>query len=492
MIQAAQTDYERIFHPEKIAIIGVSGKGIGFGAGMFFALKTIGYPGEIFLVNPKGGCLGGQEIYKRIEDIPEAFDLAIIAVSAPAVPGALEACRQKGAVAAEILSSGFKELGTAEGIALEKEIQKIAGRGIRVIGPNCFGIYCPESGLTILPGADLPRQSGPVAFSSQSGGMAINFANAGKSMCLGFSKVVSFGNGADLRETELLEYFRQDPQTRIITMYIEGVENGQAFYETLKAVSREKPVIVYKGGLSKAGSRAVRSHTASMGGSRRIWRAILEQANAVQVRDMPEMARASLAFARLPAGVYRNLCVLGGGGALGVDAADAAEEYGMRIPPFEAGLAGRIDAHLPKPGSSPGNPVDVANPLVEPAVLKEVMLLAAEDERIDLQILITLLHSYTNLARMVDKPVKEVVPYTELADSVKAVMEKTGKPVMVILNNPKRGIDDLDVVEMIESARGAFCERGIAVLDDLREALQAVAHVNAYYGGRENEQTGGC
>lgn len=479
-----QTDYERIFNPEKIAIIGVSSKGRGFGSNVYRALQMIGYERGVYLVNPRGGSLDGEPIYKSVAEIPGGFDLAIITVAAEAVPKVLEACQQKGAAAAEILSSGFKELGTEEGIALEEEISRVAQNGIRVIGPNCFGIYCPKSGLTLMPGPDLSRRTGTVAFSSQSGGMAVDFANKGKSIGLSFSKVVSFGNGADLRETELLHYFSRDPDTGIIALYIEGVADGEGFYEALCEAGREKPVIAMKGGLSESGSRAVASHTASMGGSRKIWQSILRQANAIEVRDPDEMARACLAFSYLPERTFHNLSVLGGGGALGVAAADAAESVGVSIPPFEKALSERIDALLPKPGSSPANPVDVANPYVAPKVLKEVLLLAAEDPRIDIQFLITLFHHYKNLAQLTGQAVRDVTPFTELADGVREVMDKTEKPVMIILNNPKRGADHLDVVEMIEAARSAFLCRGIPAFDDLNEALRALGHVNAYYGGR--------
>lgn len=485
--QERDTDFERIFYPETMAIVGVSSKGAGFGSGIFYALRAIGYAGRIYLVNPRGGSLAGETIYRSVAEIPEKLDLAVIAVAAAAVPEVLEACRQKGAAAAQILSSGFRELGTAEGIALEEELVRIAARGIRVIGPNCFGIYCPASGLTMLPGPDLSRRPGPVAFSSQSGGLAVDFANLGKSLGLTFSKMVSFGNGADLRETELLQYFGRDPQTRMVALYVEGVNDGEAFFQVLREVGRIKPVVVLKGGLSQAGSRAVMSHTASMGGSRRIWQSLLRQANAVPVNTPEEMARTCLAFAFLPERTFTGLSVLGGGGALGVAAADAAEEVGLRIPPFDPALCDQVDAFLPKPGSSPGNPVDVANPYVAPAALTEILRLAAGDPRVDLQVLITLFHHYKNLAQVSGQPVKEVVPFDELSAGVREVMDQTGKPVLVILSNPKRGTDHLDVVEMMEAARAAFLERGIAVFDDLRQALRAVARVNAYYGGRSDE-----
>ena len=200
------TDFERIFHPASIAILGVSSdeNSVGFGTGMLRVLKEMGFAGRIYPVNPSGGSVLGLKIYSRMEDIPERVDFAVIAVTAKLVPQALEDCLRSGVAGAEILSSGFGELGTQEGRQLEDQIREITARGIRVVGPNCFGIYCPRSGLTMLPGQDLSRESGNVAFLAQSGGMASDFAHAGEWMGIRFSKMVSFGNGADLREAEHL------------------------------------------------------------------------------------------------------------------------------------------------------------------------------------------------------------------------------------------------------------------------------------------------
>ena len=319
-IKIDNTQLQRIFHPKRLAVIGVSAGSLGFGSRTIETLLHFGYQGEICPVNPKGGTISGLKIYKTIEEIPGDLDLAIIAVPAPLVPKALEACRRKGVIGAEILSAGFKELGTPEGRALEEEIKKISRQGIRVVGPNCFGIYCPAGGLTILPGLDFPRESGPVAFLAQSGGMAGEFVMNCSSLGLTFSKVVSFGNGVDLRETELLQYLGDDPETRVICLYMEGVEDGRAFFKVLKEVTAKKPVIIYKGGLSQAGSRAVVSHTASLGGSRQIWESMMRQANAVQVNNSWEMAQAALAFVQLPERPVRGVAVVGGGGALGVAA----------------------------------------------------------------------------------------------------------------------------------------------------------------------------
>ncbi|MHB8138008.1 MAG: CoA-binding protein [Smithellaceae bacterium] len=484
------TDFERIFHPQKLAIIGVSAEenGIGFGAGMLKVITAMGFEGEIFPVNPKGGTIAGLNIFKSVEDIPENIDFAIIAVTARHVPAALEACLKKGAAGAEILSSGFSELGTPEGRELEKQIQEIAARGIRVIGPNCFGIYCPASGLTMLPGPDLSRESGSVAFLAQSGGMSIDLAHVGKWLGIRFSKVVSFGNGADLREVELLHYLADDPQTQVISMYIEGIKDGEAFFREIKAAASKKPVIVYKGGLSQAGARSVASHTASMGGSRTIWQSILKQSGAIQVNDSEELAQVNLAFALLPQKSFKSISIVGGGGAIGVTACDTAEYYGIDVPPLSSDLKARIEDILPRPGSSAVNPIDVANPFVGPQILKQVLLDAAEDKQVELQIIVSLLFHYKTIARMFGKPVTEVTPYRELAQAVRDVVDQTGKPIIAVLPNAKKGLDDMDITELIALTRQEYIQRGIPVFDELHDAIRAIAHINTYYGGKNHEQ----
>jgi acyl-CoA synthetase (NDP forming) len=475
-------DLEKIFNPKRVAIVGVSSNGMGFGAGILGSLMVIGFEGKMYPVNPKGGEFLGLRIYKKVSEIPDEIDFAIISVPASNVPAALDACRKKGAAGAEILSAGFRETATPEGIALEEEILEEARKGIRVIGPNCFGIYCPKSGLTLLPGPDLSRESGEVAFLSQSGGMAIDFGQIGMWMGVRFSKVVSFGNGVDLRECELLDYFGDDPETGVIAMYMEGVEKGSNFFGILREVAERKPVIVYKGGLSDAGSKAVESHTASMGGSERIWGSALRQCNAVQVHGLEEMAEASLTFSLLPPRSYEGISVVGGGGALGVAACDAAETYGLKLPILDKKISDRIMSILPKPGSSAFNPVDVANPLVPPQILKDTLLLAAEDDKIDLQILIQLLYHYKSLAMALGAgSVRDITPYRELADSVEEVVDKTEKPVIIVLPNNKRELQSMDLEEMIRDARDIFLKKKIPVFDDLFDALRAIHHVSKYY-----------
>lgn len=476
------TDFERLFHPRRVAIVGVSTQGLGFGRGIMDSLLAMKFDGEIYPVNPRGGEVYGRKIYPRVEDIPVPIDFAIIAVAAPLVPDAVAACREKGAVGAEILSAGFRELGTKEGIALEERIKEEARKGIRIVGPNCFGIYCPKSGLTLLPGPDLSRKSGPVAFISQSGGMSIDLAFTGMWMGFSFSKVVSFGNGSDLREVDFLEYFIHDDETGIIALYIEGVEDGAKFFRLVKKAAKKKPVIIYKGGLTESGRRAVASHTASMGGQKEIWEALIKQVGAVQVHDFQELCHTILAFSLLPLRRYRGMTALGGGGALGVAACDEAETQGMFFPKLTGHIYESINDVLPKPGSSGDNPIDVANPFVPPQTLSFIMQEAAKDERVDIQIPIILFYHFKQLVkRMGFRSMQECVPLNEYVASIAEAKEKTGKPIVLVLPNHRQEVTDLDIEEIVRQARLSFLEKQIPVFATLTDAMKAIHHVSTYY-----------
>jgi acyl-CoA synthetase (NDP forming) len=480
-------NFKRIFEPERIAIIGVSAEGLGFGKGILMALINIGYGGKLFPVNPRGGSTAGLPIYESVEAIPSPIDLGIIAVPAPLVPAAVEACMKKGAAGVEILSAGFRETGTPEGVSLESEISGLLANNFRVIGPNCFGIYNPRSGVTMLPGPDLSREPGPVGFISQSGGMAVDFAHIGKWRGIKFSTMVSFGNGVDLRETELLDYMGADPDTGIVCMYIEGLTDGRRFFEVLKSVCSKKPVIICKGGMSESGSRAAMSHTASIAGKSEIWRSVFRQCNAIPAMDIQDLCNYSLAFSALPARVYRGVSIIGGGGAIGVAAADIAAHYDMTIPEFKGAIHDSILSLLPRPGSSAKNPVDVANPFVSPDILREVLIQAAKDNAVDIQIVVQLLYHYKSIAaQLKGGTVKDLAPVASFAKAFSDAKAASGKPVFVVIPDYKQEPESLDVAEIIRDARKQYTEKGIPVFDDIKDALQSIKVVSEYYRRRNS------
>ncbi len=474
---------KRIFEPGAVAVIGVSAEGFGFGRGILLSLKTIGFNGALYPVNPRGGVIDGCTAYRTVEEIPGPIDLGIIAVPAKHVPAAIESCLSKGAAGVEILSSGFSETATQEGTDLENEIARIAAKGIRVIGPNCFGVYNPRSGLTLLPGPDLSREPGPVAFISQSGGMTVDFAHIGKWRGIRFSTMVSFGNGVDLRETELLDYFGSDPDTGVIGLYVEGLRDGRSFFDALKSVSSRKPVIICKGGRTDSGGKAAMSHTASVAGSSEVWNAVMRQCNAVPADDLDALCDIALAFTSLPRGTYRGVSLIGGGGAIGVAAADSASMLNMKVPEFGDELKASIEPHLPRPGSSARNPVDVANPYVSPASMKEILLNAARCPEVDIQIVVQLLYHYKSLSiLMPGAALDDVIPINEFADTFSLAVAETGKPVVLVLPEHKQELEALDIATVTRQARSLYAKRGIPVFGTVEQALHAIHAVSDYYG----------
>jgi len=366
-----------------------------------------------------------------------------------------------------------------------------------VLGPNCFGIYCPRSGQTLLPGPDLSRVPGGVAFLSQSGGHSIDVSHIGKWRGVHFSKVVSFGNGCDLRETEMLRYLLQDRETNVICMYIEGVADGREFFSALKEAGGIKPVLVIKGGLSESGSRAAASHTASLSGQRGIWEAVLRQCNATQAENVEEMMDAALAFSLLPEREYRGCSIMGGGGALGIAAADAAESFGLTIPRLRRDLQASIMELLPRPGSSAANPIDIANPHVPPGIIKEALIRASQDEQLDIHIVISLLYHLKALKHTLNsETIKAISPHRELAAACREAWDRGGKPVVLVLPNHKQEEDGLDIEEIIRETRRLFIEAGMPVYDDAKNALRSIASVSRYYQRRalpiQGEEKAAC
>jgi acyl-CoA synthetase (NDP forming) len=194
------------------------------------------------------------------------------------------------------------------------------------------------------------------------------------------------------------------------------------------------------------------------------------------------MAQACLAFSLLPPRIYRGITVAGGGGALGVAACDMAEAYGLSLPHLEGDIYEAVLSCLPRPGSSAANPIDVANPYVPAHMIREALIQAAKDERVDIQIQAPLLYHFKALGAMMGmKSFQQITPYLEMAAAAGEVIDVTGKPVVVVLPNPRREIADMDVEELLRQARAAFLEKGIPVFDTLSDAMRAIHHVSMYY-----------
>ncbi len=250
---------DAVFNLKSVAIVGVA-KGDEFNTRRLFLNHIIeyGFKGQVYLVNPKGGEVLGIKIHPQLKDIPGTVDYVISCIRAPLVPQLIKDSATKGVKAICVFTSGFSEFGTQQGRDLEREIQQLAQTtSVRIIGPNCLGIHSPKAGFSFVP--DFAHEAGHVAYLCQSGGNTLYLVRAAAARGIRFSKVISYGNAADIDETDLLEYFRQDPETTMIAAYIEGVKDGKRFYRTLRKISDTKPVVILKGGRTQAGSTVAAS-----------------------------------------------------------------------------------------------------------------------------------------------------------------------------------------------------------------------------------------
>lgn len=375
-------DIYLLLNPKKIAVIGASRKEGSVG---YTALKNMilsGYRGTIYIVNPKAESILGNRCYKSVKELPEVPDLACILVPAEIVPGVLRECAEKGIKVAIIISAGFKEAGP-EGEKLEKEIEKISvENGIRVLGPNCIGVMNtdPDVRFTTNFASDMPKR-GDIALISQSGAICVAILDFAKSRGIGFSKVISMGNKVDIDEVELLEYLGNDDKTKVILMYIEELREGKKFIEIAKRVSKKKPILALKAGMSPEGARAVSSHTGSLAGSPEVYKAVFKQAGVIEVETPGELFEYASLLASQPFPKGNRVGIVTNAGGPGIVATDACIEYGLKVEEISEKTKDKIRPFVP-PHAALKNPIDL---LAEADAKKfEVAIKALyEDKNID-------------------------------------------------------------------------------------------------------------
>jgi acyl-CoA synthetase (NDP forming) len=376
-----------MFYPRSVAVVGVSSNPQGWGGHSFITqLRKVGFPGGLYPVNPKATEIQGIKAYPSVKSIPKPVDLVIVSVPAPRVPEVLEDCIAAGVKNVHIFSSGFSETREEEGHQLDVRITEIIQRGgLRVVGPNCMGLYVPASKLT--PWGSLPAGNGQVAFLSQSGGHGEMLIRYAQGLGIYFSKVISFGNARGLQALDFLEYLAEDPDTRIITMYLEGLKDGNKVARLIKEINRTKPVIVWKGGLTGSGARAIASHTASMAGEESIWEAFFAQTGAVRVGSLEEIADVAMLFLHLSPLHGRRTLLLGGGGGNSVAMADICSRDGLEVPPLSENTRKQLAEFIPLAGNSIRNPLDVWMVQNTIDLFRRCIEIAVADPAVDLVII---------------------------------------------------------------------------------------------------------
>ena len=484
MTEKKNNPLDRIFSPRGIAVFGGISRPGAFGNLIALSLIRYGYPGKLYPISSKGGELNGHTIYKCIEEVDGPVDLASISVPAKFVPGILKSCLRHGVTGAQIHSSGFAEIGSPEGIALQKEVAAIAREGIRVVGPNCFGIHSPRGGITLLPGADFSKKPGSVAMLSQSGGVATDFGYEARLAGIHLSKMVSFGNGCDLDAITLLDYLLTDSETNVIAAYLEGVTNGQKFLETLRRVTRQKPVVIWKAGLTPPGNRATQSHTASLAGDADIWKGVLRQGNAIPVQGLDELMDALVALKYLKTPGPR-IALVGGGGAIGVFSCDVSHRSGLTLNHFSAATQKRLRQFYPTPGNSMQNPLDTGSPVVPVDVIENSLEIILDSEPIDILIMVFLLRplevEVRTFMEMAGVPAGPPGAYLEeMLPVLERLKKKSGREIIAIFENHAVTVADVDVEKTSRILRKAYQSRGIPVFPNVERALRGVRHAVAY------------
>lgn len=373
----------RIMKPKAVAVIGASNEAGKIGNSVMKNLINGGYQGKIYPITPKGGEVMGLQAFKSVKDVPGEIDTAVFAIPAPLVAGALKECGEKKIAGAILIPSGFGETGNIEG---QEELQRIGREyNIRLMGPNIYGFYYTPSNLcaTFCTAYDV---KGSTALSSQSGGIGMAIIGFSRSAKMGVSAIVGLGNKSDIDEDDLLLFFEQDDNTKVIAQHAEDLKDGRAFAEVAKRVSKKKPVIMLKAGRTAMGAAAAASHTGAVAGTDKIYEDVLRQSGVIRARSLRQMLELSRGVPILPTPKGENVVIITGAGGSGVLLSDACVDNGLKLlKPMPEDLDAAFRKFIPPFGAA-GNPVDITGG-EPPITYMNTVKLGLEDDRIHALIL---------------------------------------------------------------------------------------------------------
>ena len=470
MSDERRNELKAVFHPRSIAVVGASSDPRKSGAKWVAGLKAAGYLGAIYPVSASGGTIAGLHIYTSLSAIPGDVEYVVASVPARSVLQLLDECIAKRARFVQFFTAGFSETGSSEGEALERDMLERAHRaGLRIIGPNCIGNFCPAAGIPLGPvPAGRTGMPGNVSFISQSGGIAGKLVEYGIARHIRFSKGISVGNCIDLDTSDFLDYFAHDEETRVIGAYLEGTRAGRRLFESLRKASAAKPTVILKGGRTEAGSAAARSHTGSLASSAPVWSAMLHQAGAIEVHNLEELADCLLLLQQLGPVRTRNVGIVGGladgGGGISVSGSDACNDNGLTVPPLHSETKERLLDLIGEVGSILRNPVDVSPAQFRGLdTLCETLRVIASDDAIELLMIqedVDIMHSFLGVEETRD-----------INAFLARFPQETHTPLVVVLPGGSAESHRVEVEEQLLAA-------GIPVFPTMARAARAVALVS--------------
>lgn len=454
--------FKNLFEPESIAVVGASNVWGKWGFILPINLIVGGYKGRLYLVNPREKYIQGYKAVHSVDELPEPVDLMIVTVPASAIPKVMQDAAKKGVKTVLVISSGFSETGP-EGRKLEDDVVKTAtDAGILMVGPNTMGIGSPPANLFAM-GAWVKPPAGNIAFLSQSGNLGVQILGWAEKGGMGISRFLNSGNEGQVTCDFALEYFGRDPLTKVIVMYLEGIDNGEHFFEVAYNVGRHKPVIVLKVGVTEAGIKAASSHSGAVATSYRVYQAMSKQAGIIEAHSTEELLDLARCFGNLPMPKGKRVGIMTLGGGWGVVTTDLCAREGLELPPLSPATLERIDRILPSFWSH-GNPVDMVG-IVQRKAHFDISEAMANDPNFDIIItlgsLLGVKIGRTDLARvwtMFDKILKRykfrifrflwdffVVGYNDARKSAKKPQSvgKSGKSGGVNIKEARAWADDV-------------------------------------------------
>ena len=456
---------DRMFHPTSIAVVGASSSTEE--TGWVKRLLDFDYKGQIYPINPKVKEIQGLRAYANICDAPDPVDYAILNVPARSTLQALRDCVAKGVKFVHCYTAGFGEDGSDEGKRLESEMTKmITGSRTRLLGPNCMGIYCPESGMTFSE--DFPKEKGRIAVVSQSGAEASRLVLLCQDVNLYFSKVISYGNAADLDALDFLEYLAQDTETDVIALYVEGVKDGPAFMSAVRKCLEKKPVVILGAGTSENGARAALSHTASVTWPQETWKGFFKQIGAIPALTTDETADIIQGLNRIRKMNGQSVAIVGRGGGIGVVATDICERAGLKVPPFSKETQAKLRGIRPDAGAGLRNPVE---PKLGMEGATEFYLQGLPIIDADTETDIILIQMAVDIYGGHAPDLTQIL--TESAYALCAAADSIRKPLAVALFTGGR----TDTVLAAAAARDILTKAGIAVFSGVESAARAIARI---------------
>ncbi len=446
---------KKLFYPESIVMIGASRREKTVGNDIVKNLVQQGYKGKIYAVNPKADEVYGIKVDKSVEDIDGSIDLAIVAVPAKFVTESIRQAAAKGAKAAIVISAGFKEIGNTE---LEQELADTCKElGVTLIGPNCLGIINPEISMNASFAALMPK-TGNIAFLSQSGALCTAVLDYASDLGIGFSKFMSIGNKAATDELALIKYLNDDPQTQVIALYVEQLENAPEIIRVVKKINASdnpKPIIMLKSGRTDEGASAVASHTGSLSGGDTAYDALFDQAGIIRAQSISQLFEYAQIFSKNKLAAAKNVCIVTNAGGPGVLTTDEAIEAGLQLAKLSDKTKKALTEFLPE-AASVKNPVDVLGD-ARADRYEQTLQLIELDENVDSILVILTPQSMTEIK--------------ETAEAVMAIKKVSDKPIIVSFMGQPTVAPGVEMMRDAGIATSSFPEPAARALGTLDKYL---------------------